>query len=306
MCSPVGTGLEGGAAMEGFNGLLSDLLNVLQNFIQTVRIWDVLDMAIVSFLIYKLITFFSKSNSMNVVKGILLLVAVMVLATFADLPVVKYLLGNTFEMGLIIVIVLFQPEIRRILEQVGGSIKDIFGHPVKLKNIENAIDQTVLACTDMSRSRTGALLVFERSMNLESYIKTGTIVDASPAAELLKNLFFDKAPLHDGAVIIRNGRIAGAACMLPLSGNSNISRDLGMRHRAGIGMSERSDAVVCIVSEETGDISVAIEGILKRGLSPATFEKMLRMELMPQEQENRGFFARLRDKFTAKRGKAGE
>lgn len=291
--------------MEGFNGLLSDLLNVLQNFIQTVRIWDVLDMAIVSFLIYKLITFFSKSNSMNVVKGILLLVAVMVLATFADLPVVKYLLGNTFEMGLIIVIVLFQPEIRRILEQVGGSIKDIFGHPVKLKNIENAIDQTVLACTDMSRSRTGALLVFERSMNLESYIKTGTIVDASPAAELLKNLFFDKAPLHDGAVIIRNGRIAGAACMLPLSGNSNISRDLGMRHRAGIGMSERSDAVVAIVSEETGDISVAMEGIIKRGLSPDTFERLLRMELMPEVQEKKSFFARVKDAFGKNRAYGG-
>ncbi len=286
---------------------LNEIWIVLQNFIATIRVTDLLDMAIVSFLVYKLITFFSKTNSMNVVKGIIILLVVMLLTTAMDLPVVSYLLGNTFEMGLIIVIVLFQPEIRRILEQVGGSIKDIFGHPVKTKSIENAIDQTVLACTDMSRTRTGALLVFERDINLESYIKTGTIVDASPAAELLKNLFYNKAPLHDGAVIIRNGRIAGAACMLPLSGNVNISRDLGMRHRAGIGMSERSDAVVVIVSEETGDISVAIEGILKRGLSPVTFEKLLRMELIPQEQENKGFVKRLIGKFKKTgREKAGE
>lgn len=283
---------------------LNEMVTWLQNFIQTVRIQDILDMAIVAFLVYKIITFFSKTNSMNVVKGIMILVAVMIVTTVVDLPVVRYLLGNTFEMGLIIIIVLFQPEIRRILEQVGGSIKDIFGHTVKTKSIENAITQTVLACADMSKSRTGALLVFERDINLESYIKTGTIVDASPAAELLKNLFFDKAPLHDGAVIIRGGRIAGAACMLPLSGNSNISRDLGMRHRAGIGMSERSDAVVAIVSEETGDISVALDGILKRGLSPDTFERVLRMELMPQEQEKKGLLQTIKDKAAAKSGKS--
>ena len=286
---------------------LNDLMVFLRTFIRTIRVWDILDMAIVAFLVYKLITFFSKTNSMNVVKGILILVVVMIITTIADLPVVSYLLGNTFEMGLIIIIVLFQPEIRRILEQVGGSIKDIFGHPVKTASIENAITQTVLACADMSRTRTGALLVFERDVNLESYIKTGTIVDASPAAELLKNLFYNKAPLHDGAVIIRDGRIAGAACMLPLSGNANISRDLGMRHRAGIGMSERSDAVVVIVSEETGDISVAIEGIIKRGLSADTFEKLLRQELMPQEQERKSLWRKIRDK-AAGRGKdrAGE
>ncbi len=286
---------------------LNDLMVFLRTFIRTIRVWDILDMAIVAFLVYKLITFFSKTNSMNVVKGILILVVVMIITTIADLPVVSYLLGNTFEMGLIIIIVLFQPEIRRILEQVGGSIKDIFGHPVKTASIDNAITQTVLACADMSRTRTGALLVFERDVNLESYIKTGTIVDASPAAELLKNLFYNKAPLHDGAVIIRGGRIAGAACMLPLSGNVNISRDLGMRHRAGIGMSERTDAVVVIVSEETGDISVAIEGIIKRGLSTDTFEKLLRQELMPQEQEKKSLWRKIRD-MAAGRGKdrAGE
>ena len=273
-----------------------ELWNTLKNVISIIGFWDILDIAIVAFFVYKLITFFSKTNSMNVVKGILILVVLMIVTLASPLQVVKYLLGGAFEMGLIVVIVLFQPEIRRILEQMGGSVKDIFGHPVKTQAVENAIDQTVLAFADMSKTKTGALLVFERSINLESYIKTGTIVDASPAAELLKNLFFNKAPLHDGAVIIRDGRIAGAACMLPLSGNANISRDLGMRHRAGIGMSERSDAVVCIVSEETGDISVAIEGILKRGLSPDTFERLLRMELIPQTEEKKSVFVRIRDK----------
>lgn len=285
---------------------IRQFLTVLRNLLQTVTVWDIIDIAFVAFLVYKLITFFSKSNSMNVIKGILILLALMLLTTVAPLPVTSFLLGNAFEMGIIIIIVLFQPEIRRILEQVGGSIKDIFGHPVKTKNIENAIAQTVLAFTDMSRSRTGALIVFERDTNLDSYIKTGTIVDASPAAELLKNLFWDKAPLHDGAVIIRDGRIAGAACMLPLSGNANISRELGMRHRAGIGMSERSDAVVAIVSEETGDISVAMEGIIKRGLSPDTFERLLCMELMPQEEEKQGIAASIRKKLAAAKARKGK
>ena len=269
--------------MEKFN----DFMNYLLNFIQTVTVWDILDIAIIAFIIYKVLSFVRKTNSANVVKGIILLIAVMWLSSLMHLSVVSYLLGSTFEIGLLALIVLFQPEIRRLLEQFGSSsnFRDLFGRPNKVRNIESAIAQTVLACTDMASSRTGALLVFERDINLDSYIKTGTIVDASPAAELLKNIFYDKAPLHDGAVIVRDGRVAGAACMLPLSSNTNISRDLGMRHRAGIGISERSDAVVAIVSEETGAISVAIDGMLKRGLSPDTLEKLLRNELMPAEEK---------------------
>ena len=135
----------------------------------------------------------------------------------------------------------------------------------------------------MSRSRTGALIVFERDNQLTEPISTGTLVDASVTAELLKNIFFVKAPLHDGAVIIRDGRIAAAGCMLPMSGNLNLSKELGMRHRAGIGMSERSDAVIVIVSEETGAISAAVDGMLKRHLSTETLETLLRRELLPEE-----------------------
>ena len=149
--------------------------------------------------------------------------------------------------------------------------------------IENAIAQTVLACTEMSKTRTGVLIVFEREMALDDIARTGTIVDARVSSELLKNIFFVKAAMHDGAVIMRDGRLLAGGCMLPLSKNVNLSRDLGMRHRAGIGMSENSDAVVVIVSEETGTISVAIGGLLKRHLMPETLEKLLINELVPQE-----------------------
>ena len=157
-----------------------------------------------------------------------------------------------------------------------------------MQTAEAAITQTVLACTDMSASHTGALIIFERDNKVEDQIRTGTIVDAETTAELLKNIFYPKAPLHDGAVIIRNGRIEAAGCMLPLSSNPNLSRDLGMRHRAGIGMSEATDALVVIVSEETGAISVAEKGMLKRHLTKETFEKILRNGLLTEENSAAG------------------
>ncbi|MBQ2830152.1 MAG: DNA integrity scanning protein DisA nucleotide-binding domain protein, partial [Oscillospiraceae bacterium] len=150
-------------------------------------------------------------------------------------------------------------------------------------SLEQCIDQTVLACAEMSKSKTGVLIVFERSISLDDIARSGTVLDASVSSELLKNIFFVKAPMHDGAVIVRQGRVFSAGCMLPLSKNVNLSRDLGMRHRAGIGMSENSDAVVVIVSEETGSISVAIGGMLKRHLMPETLDKLLRNELIPRE-----------------------
>ncbi len=276
--------------------IVNNILTSLKNIWQTVTVWDLIDVVLVTFIIYKVLILVRKTNSANVMKGVLLLLIVLWVSSLLPLKVVSYFLGSAFELGLLALVILFQPELRRILEQVGsGSFKELLGRPVQAKSIESAITQTVLACTDMSRSKTGALLVFERDINLDAYIKTGTIVDASPAAELLKNLFYNKAPLHDGAVIIRDGRVAGAACMLPLSGNNNISRDLGMRHRAGIGISERSDAVVTIVSEETGGISVAIDGMIKRGLTPETLEKLLTRELMPKEPERQGFFSRLKN-----------
>ncbi len=259
-------------------------LTVLWNIIKMITIFDILDVTIISFIFYKIITFVRKTNSTNIIKGILLLIAILGLSRVLKLRVLNYLLNSAFEIGIVAIIVLFQPELRRILEQFGRSkVVGLFERTVSPKAIESAITQTVLACTDLAKTKTGALIVFERMNNLDSYIRTGTIVDAAPASELLKNIFYPNTPLHDGAVIIRDARIAGAACMLPLSNNTNLSRDLGMRHRAGVGMSERTDAVVVIVSEETGSISVAVDGMLKRHLTPDTFEKILRNELIASE-----------------------
>jgi diadenylate cyclase len=178
-------------------------------------------------------------------------------------------------------VILFQPELRRVLEKMGNnSISNLLRADPEVRDMDNAITQVVLACADMSRTKTGALIVFERANLLSEPLTTGTLVHADTTAELLKNIFFNKAPLHDGAVIIRDGKILAAGCMLPMSGSTNLSKDLGMRHRAGIGCSETSDAVVVICSEETGAISVAVAGMLKRRLTPETTETILRNELI--------------------------
>ena len=194
--------------------------------------------------------------------------------------------------------VIFQPELRRLLERMGGNIPSLFSSK-RLNHLttETEITQTIMACADMSATHTGALIVFERANALDEQMRSGTIVNADVSAELLKNIFFVKAPLHDGAVIIQNGRIAAAGCVLPLTTNTNLSPDLGTRHRAGIGMSEHSDAVIVIVSEETGSISVAVDGMLKRRLTLETFEAILRSELMPEEgrqQKRWEFLSRLK------------
>ena len=226
----------------------------------------------------------------NILKGVAIFLLALLLSSEAALNLrgVNYLLSHMVEWGVLALIILFQPEIRQLLEKLGSrNIKLLraFAPEQKVSELERAIDQTVIACTEMSESRTGVLIVFERKILLNDMVRSGTRLDASVSSELLKNIFFVKAPMHDGAVIIRQGRILGAGCMLPLSKNVNLSRDLGMRHRAGIGMSENSDAVVVIVSEETGGISVALGGMLKRHLMPETLSKLLRNELMPQIEE---------------------
>lgn len=254
-------------------------------------IWDIIDIAIMSFIIYKLLSFVRRTSSAGVVKGIILLLAIMWLSSALHLHVLNYLLGKTMELGVVVLIVIFQPEIRKFLSQLGSRrIVEFFSRKPNERSIETAITHTVAACTDMARTKTGALIAFQRDISLEEYTKTGTPMDAAPSVELLKNIFFPNTPLHDGAVIIEDGRILAAGCMLPMSTNVNLSRDLGMRHRAGIGLSERSDAVVVIVSEETGTISVAVDGMLKRHLAAETFEKLLRNELLPETKSNAGSF----------------
>ncbi|BDF70919.1 membrane protein [Oscillospiraceae bacterium] len=254
--------------------------------IRLIGITDVIDILIMAFVIYKLMMLIRRTSSGQVAKGIVLLLAALWVSQLAHLNTVNFILGKTVEWGVVALVVLFQPEIRKFLEQVGSSkLGSVLSHPDTPDEIEHAILQTVEAYTSLSKTKTGALMVFERKNLLDDAIRTGTALDCQVNSELLKNIFWNKAPMHDGAVIVRGGRIAGAGCMLPLSGNVNLSRELGMRHRAGIGASEHSDAVVAIVSEETGSISVAVGGMLKRHLAPETLERLLRNELMPQAEE---------------------
>ena len=266
---------------------MEGILYLLQEFKGKVVLFgisDVVDIAIMAFLIYKVIMLMRRTNSGAVAKGVLLLLFALGVSTFFHLNTVSYLLQQLMVWGVVALVVIFQPEIRRFLEQMGRtSLGKVFTPEEARNELDSAITQTVDAYTSLSKSKTGALMVFERKNMLDDAIKTGTALDCTVNAELLKNIFWNKAPLHDGAVIVRAGRIVGAGCMLPMSGNVNLSRELGMRHRAGIGASEHTDAVVAIVSEETG--SVAVGGMLKRHLAPETLERLLRNELLP-EREN--------------------
>ena len=264
------------------------LLENIGNYLLLIRVSDVLDITIIAFLVYNLLRMVKSTRAENILRGVVAFLVVLGLADILQLNAISYIMKNLVQVGILAIIVLFQPEIRQILEKVGSrNIKmlRVFNDPKQQSELDTAIDQTVVACSEMSQSKTGVLIVFERNIRLDDMVRSGTTRDAAVSSELLKNIFFVKAPMHDGAVIIRHGRILGAGCMLPLSKNVNLSRDLGMRHRAGIGMSENSDAVVVIVSEETGSISVAIGGMLKRHLKPETLNKLLRNELMPQEDE---------------------
>lgn len=265
---------------------ISETISNAFHYLQTIGIADVFDILIIAFVVYKLLGLIVRTNTVQIAKGIIVLLLVLWLSGVLRLNMVNFVMRKAVEIGLIALVVIFQPELRRLLEKMGSSrLHSVFGSEFSSLHMENAITQTVLACADMSGTRTGALIIFERDNQLAEPISTGTLVDAEVTAELLKNIFFVKAPLHDGAVIIKNGRIAAAGCMLPMSNNMNLSKDLGMRHRAGIGISERSDAVVVIVSEETGAISVAVDGMLKRHLSKETVETLLRKELVPAGEE---------------------
>ena len=288
--------------MEALRTALERSLNLLT----TMGVADIIDILVVAYLIYKAIWFVRKTNSYNLAKGIIVFLLVMLLADLFGLKMISFALRKTAELGLIALVILFQPELRRLLERMGSSFTTSRGEIGT--EIDSAIAHTVLACTEMSASRTGALIIFERNVKLNEIMSTGTIINADTNAELIKNIFFNKAPLHDGALIIRDGRIASAGCVLPLTKSTNLSKELGMRHRAGIGLSEQSDSVVVIVSEETGSISVAIDGMLKRHLTSSTLERLLRSELIIEDndRDQRGFKQVLNKLFKGKNNEKDE
>ena len=271
------------------------------NLISTMGFADIIDILIVAYLIYKVIDLIRKTSSYNLARGLLVLLIALWLSGMFKLAMINYILRKAVDIGLIALVIIFQPELRKLLAKMGSrNFYGIFSAKAhETTEIDSAITQTVLACEQMSKTKTGALILFERNIKLNDIMATGTFIDADITAELLKNIFYPKAPLHDGAVVVRKSRIAAAGCVLPLTSNNNLSKDLGMRHRAGIGASEQSDALVVIVSEETGAISVAIEGMLKRNLDKQTFEKLLRNELVQEEVKKNTaseFISRIFDK----------
>ena len=269
-------------------GQLAAFWAKLTMLVSTMRFSDIVDILIVAYLIYNIIMLIRKTNSFRLARGILLILIALWLSGVLKLTMFTRLLQKTVELGLIALVIIFQPELRRLLERMGSKTFPSFGSkPLETLGMDNVISQTIAACTQLSSTKTGALIVFERGVTLDEQMRSGTTVNSDVTAELLKNIFYPKAPLHDGAVVIRDGRIAAAGCVLPLTSNTNLSPDLGTRHRAGIGMSEHSDAVVVIVSEESGSIAAAGGGMRKRQLAPETLKRLLHNELMSDAQEEK-------------------
>ena len=260
-------------------------MEAIQNLLQqlTRMQWsDYLDIAVVAFLIYKILPLIKTPSTTRIAKA----VVAAWLTDVLNLYTLSFILNQFLAVGLLALVILFQPELRRMLDHLGSvKLTNLFGISKPVQEMDAVITQTVRACEAMGREKVGALIVFAREQRLEEYFKTGTQIDGQVSEQLIRNIFFKNSPLHDGAMIVRDGRIAAAGCVLPLSDSSRLSSDLGTRHRAGVGMSEASDAVVVIVSEETGTISVAVGGMLKRHLAPQTLDKLLHNEMCPAQPE---------------------
>lgn len=268
-----------------FSAAWESILNFLANYNW---ITDTLDIVIVAFAIYSLIRLVRDSRAEQLLKGFFLLALAYGFAYLFNLTTLKYLLQIVFDNALILLVVIFQPEIRRVLEQVGHSgfnrfkVLGMNGEEAEeyIKQWKTAISATCVAVGMLQREKMGALIVFERNTRLGEIADSGTPVNADPSGELIGNIFFNKAPLHDGAMIISDAKISAAGCILPLTEDTSISRSLGTRHRAGVGMSENSDAVVVIVSEETGTISVAKGGELTRDFTVESLRIELENEIV--------------------------
>lgn len=293
---------------------LADVWSGIISFLSSYRIIvDTLDIALVAFVIYYIIKLVRDSRAEQLLKGILLLaVAYMVSSSeLLDLKAIHYLLNTVVDNALIVLVVIFQPEIRRALERAGYSRINgrlgLFNFGTdetewQQQQWKNAISSVCTATSTMQAQKMGALIVIERNMKLADIVKTGTVINADITPELIGNVFFNKAPLHDGAMILREGKVLAAGCILPLSDKVEISSDLGTRHRAGLGMSENSDAVVIIVSEETGTISLAVGGRMRRGFSSEELKTALEQELLlnaptnKDDENKRGLWRRRKNK----------
>lgn len=273
--------------MESFLSRILAFWNQLVYSVSNIRFFDILDIVVIAFLIYKTIEFLRDSRAGQLVKGLVILLVAYGLATWWELAVLRWLLSIIVDSAVIALAVIFQPELRRILEKVGHT-RFSASSTQEGERIASCIDEVCKAVSVMSDKKIGALIVFERTTQLGEIINTGTIIDAEASLSMTSNIFFPKSPLHDGALIVREGRLLAAGCILPLTESRHISSQLGTRHRAAIGMTENSDAVVLVVSEETGTISIAVNGEIKRNFTAVSANAELRSHLItaPEKKEN--------------------
>lgn len=274
-----------------------NILREIFNFFTKIDVFDIIDICLVWLFLYLAYKFIRERRASKLAIGVVILLALRVITDFYQLVAMRFILQNVLQVGLIALVVVFQPELRSALEKVGGEpfrgIKSLTDAKDSAAYNE-VIDNLCEAVCDMSLDKTGALIVIERETKLGDYAKTGVIINADVSSFLIKNIFFNKAPLHDGAMIIRNARVLAAGCFLPLSTNPDIIKDLGTRHRAAIGMSENSDAAVVVVSEENGVISIAHDGKLKRNLDHASLRKELVRYMLEDEDKGRNVRNRFR------------
>ncbi len=270
---------------ESLSNWLQSVGAIMLELIGSFKLTDAIDILIVSFIIYSAIKLVRETRAEQLVKGLLVMLLAWFLSSYLQLYMIKSFFNYFFQFGLLAFLVVFQPEIRRALEQIGRSRitsgKGWFSMASpkeaeqKKQQETKCINAVVEACASFQKSKTGALIVFEMQTKLGDIINTGTVVDAEPSAPLIGNIFWTKAPLHDGAMVVRGGKVYAAGCILPLTKSDSVSVDLGTRHRAAIGMSENSDAVVTVVSEETGQISIAVKGVLTRNYTRETLRSEL-------------------------------
>ena len=273
---------------------LDNIIQSIWNVLVSIRITDIIDMALLSYLIYHGIRLVRETRAQQLIKGIIVLVGAYVIAVFANLQTMRFILKNCFQWGILAIIILFQPELRRIIEKIGrtrltelGSFFSQSEDDQLHEKWNEAIDAICDASADLSSTKTGALIIIEQKTRLGEQIATGTVLNCTPSAAVFGNIFFPNTPLHDGAVIMRDGMILAAGCFLPKPQKEElIAKQLGSRHRAAIGMSENSDALVIVVSEETGTISVAENGELTRGYSKESLKRLLRTRLLAENTQD--------------------
>jgi diadenylate cyclase len=284
-----------------FNDLINDFAGYigLNNPLSLIRV--LVDIGIVSYLIYKVIVLVRETRAWHLIKGLLFILVAAELSKMLGLKTIAYILNNVITVAAIAIVVLFQPELRRGLEQIGRSrVKDFFSFDETNSRVQvtAVIEEIVKACVELSKTYTGALIVIERSTRIGEIINTGIHLESIVSSEILINIFTPNTPLHDGAVIIRGNRIKAAACFLPLTDNPYLSKELGTRHRAALGITEISDSIAIVVSEESGKISFALNGGLTRSLTPDTLRKALNKNLAEKTAVNK------KKKLTLWKGKA--